>query len=159
MSKLSRKKFKRGDSTQQPSQQHGCGDTHGPFTHNTTVSDTHRPFTQQSTVSDTLGHFNHQSSSQQARGTTNFNGQTPYQALRLKNVGNSCFSNSALQLLYSIKEFREFILSRRYTNLSGEIIHKQLIEFKVKSKEYFLFPLENVKISIYFFRRTRLVAV
>ena len=134
MSKLSRKRFKSGDSTQQavPPQQQGRGEGPGPSTLKTPISDTHGHFTQQSPVSDTYGHFTQQSpvsdsygpftqqsSQQQRRGTTR---QTSSHALRLKNVGNSCFSNSALQLLYSVKEFREFIITRRYKNISGENI-------------------------------------
>ena len=134
MSKLSRsKKFKRGDAAQQPSPQlpgsftqHSqlgdtLGDSTGQPSKQSPVSDTHGSFTQQSPISDTPGSFTQQSYSQQARSTHTLISQTPCPALRLKNVGNSCFANSALQLVYTIKDFREFILSRRYTQFSGNI--------------------------------------
>ena len=119
MSKLSRKRFKSGDSTQQPvpPQQQGRGEGPGPSTHKSPISDAHGHFTQQSPISDTHGHFTQQSSPLQRGGTTS---KTSSHALRLKNVGNSCFANSALQLLYSVKEFREFIITRRYKDFSGE---------------------------------------
>ena len=120
MSKLSRKRFKSGNSTQQPvpPQQQGRGEGPGPSTR-FPISDTHGHFTQQSPVSDTYGPFTQQSSSRQRRGTTS---QASSHALRLKNVGNSCFANSALQLLYSVREFREFIITKRFKDFSGENI-------------------------------------
>ena len=39
--------------------------------------------------------------------------------LKLLNVGNSCYINSCLQLLYSVTEFRDFI-SKRNFHMSGQ---------------------------------------
>ena len=42
-------------------------------------------------------------------------------ALCLKNVRNSCFANCGLQVLFSIPDFREFFLSRRFVTVSGKV--------------------------------------
>ena len=118
MSKLSRKKFKRGESSGQPTQQHGVGEGHGTFTQHSPIGGAHGTFTQQSPVRDIHGTFTQQSP---VSKTTNVISHD----LRLKNVQNSCFANAAIQVFYAIKEFREFILSRRYWNLSGKITQSQ----------------------------------
>ena len=158
MSKLSRKKFKRGESSGQPSQQHGVGEGQGTFTQHSPIGGTHGTFTQHSPIGGAHGTFTQQSPVRDIHGTSTqqspvhgihgtFTQQSPTSKttnvishdLRLKNVQNSCFANAAIQVFYAIKEFREFILSRRYWNLSGKITHGQLTK---SGNNFFIFLIQ-----------------
>merc|ERR1712081_86528 len=57
------------------------------------------------------------------------------EGLKLRNVRNSCFINSALQLLYSVEEFKNFINSGKFLTGYNEEnspypnVFKELMEF------------------------------
>ena len=49
-----------------------------------------------------------------------YNPGQQYPTLRLKWVANSCYANSGLQLLYAVKEFRDFFTLSRFKDESSK---------------------------------------
>lgn len=50
-----------------------------------------------------------------------YNPSQPFPTLKLKWEKNSCFISAGVQLLYSIGEFREFFVSRRFKDTSSKL--------------------------------------
>jgi len=56
----------------------------------------------------------------------------------LENIGNSCYMNSALQMLYSINEYRDLIFNTKFTNDTIDILKQIFILIKFNNSTNYI---------------------
>ena len=74
---------------------------------------------------------------------------TPYDSVGLKNFGNTCYINSALQMLFSIDEYREFILNSNFKNPTIASLKKIFKMMSDPKKEKYIKKFEKYIIVLF----------